>query len=376
VGSATTDLNGTGSSSEGSECASEGRAVPVRPNPPLIEGRLKRVLVTGANGFVGSHLVEALVARGDEVTCFVRKTSDLKRLEPYDVRICKGDVTDPESVKAAINGHEVVYHVAGVAATVGRKRVYEINGQGVHHVAEACGGLTTPPVLVVVSSLAAAGPAKQGKPKTEADPTEPVSHYGRSKLAGETAATAFVDRIPTTIVRPPIVVGEADTLAFELFQMIWRFRMHMMVGLGRSCYSIVHASDLARLLILAAEHGKRLRPAEDNDTARQGYYFAGCDMTPSYAELGRLVASALDRRVMLVPSLPRAIWPTAAVLGVWGRFRRHPGLLDIDKAREATAGSWMCSAQRAVDELGYSVAATLPERLRQTAEWYRQEKWL
>jgi nucleoside-diphosphate-sugar epimerase len=333
-------------------------------------------LVTGANGFVGSHLVEALVTRGDEVTCLVRETSRLERLEPYDVRICNGDVTNPDSLKSAIIGRDVVYHVAGVAASVGKKRVYEVNGQGVHHVADACASVTTPPVLVVVSSLAAVGPAKQGEPRTEGDSVEPVSHYGRSKLAGERAAAAFAGRIPATIIRPPIVVGESDRLAFELFRMIWRYRLHMMVGLGRARYSVVHASDLARLLILAAERGRRLRSVEEDDTTRQGYYFAAGDQAPTYAELGRLVASALDRRVILVPSLPRAIWPVAAILGLWGRLRRHPGLLDIDKAREARAGSWICSAQRAVDELDYSVAATLPKRLRQTAEWYRRKNWL
>jgi nucleoside-diphosphate-sugar epimerase len=203
-----------------------------------------------------------------------------------------------------------------------------------------------------------------------------VSHYGRSKLAGERAAAAFADRIPVTIVRPPIVLGEADRLGLELFQMIWRFRIHVMNGLGRQQYSIVHAADLARLMILAAQRGQRLRRPGENDPSWQGYYFAAGDRTPTYAELGRLVASALDRRVWLVPTPPRAIWPAAAVIGLWGRMLGNPGLLDIDKAREVRAGSWICSPRRAVHELGYTVAATLPDRLRQAADWYRRQGWL
>jgi nucleoside-diphosphate-sugar epimerase len=297
-------------------------------------------------------------------------------MKHLDVRICYGDVMDLQSLRETVPGHDIVHHVAGVATSVGRKRVYEVNEQGVRHVAQACASVTSPPVLVVVSSLAAAGPSRRNQPRTETDPIKPVSHYGRSKLAGERAAADFADRIPVTIVRPPIVMGEADTLGFKLFRMIWRSRVHVTVGLGRDQYSIVHAADLARLLILAAERGQRLRGSAESDPTCPGYYFAACDQTPSYADLGRLIASALDRRVLVVPTPPRTIWFAAAAFELMARLRRRPELLDIDKAREARAGSWTCSAQRAVDQLGFSVAATLPDRLRQTAEWYQQEGWL
>ncbi len=370
------DQSGCDSVSDQGKCPTENWAVPVCANPPMVEGRPKRVLVTGANGFIGSHLVQALTARGDQVTCLVRKTSQLRQLESRDVRIQYGDVTDPQALRAAVEDQDVIYHVAGVASSAGKNRLYEVNERGTHHVAAACAAETTPPVLLLVSSMAASGPSVNDQPRFEVDPVKPVSHYGRSKLAGERAAAAFADRIPITIVRPPIVLGEADKLGFQLYEMIWRCRMHMMVGLGRRKYSIVHADDLARLMILCAERGKRLRCADESDPEREGVYFAACDKAPTFAELGRLVAKAMDRRVLLVPSPPRAIWVVAAVAELWGQLRGRPGILHIDKVREVRSGSWFCSARRAVDELGFCVASTLLDRLRQTIEWYQREGWL
>ncbi len=370
------DPSGIDAHEERIDCPAASPEVPVCEHPPVVDGPPKRVLVTGANGFVGSHLVRALVARGDDVTCLVRSTSQLNRLDDLDVRICHGDVTDLPSVKAVVPGHDIVYHVAGVAASGGLKRLYDVNELGTHHVAEACVTPATPPVLLLVSSMAASGPSLRNQPRVETEPPQPVSHYGRSKLAGEHAVAAFAKRLPITIVRPPIVLGEADKLGLPLYAMIWRFRLHMMVGLGRHRYSIVHADDLAQLLILAAQRGKRLCGQDEPGPAGQGYYFAACDTTPTYAQLGRLVAEAMERRLLLIPSPPRAIWPVAAVQELWGHLSGKQGVMHIDKVREVRSGSWVCSAQRAVEELGYCVGASLLDRLRQTVRWYCREGWL
>jgi nucleoside-diphosphate-sugar epimerase len=215
-------------------------------------------------------------------------------------------------------------------------------------------------------------------PKTEADPSEPVSHYGHSKRAGERAAKRFADRVPISIVRPPIVLGEADRMGLELFRSIARFRVHMVPGLDRRRFSLIHADDLVELLILAAERGKRLPPrGRPESHGPQGYYFAACEQDPTYADLGRMVAKALGRHFVLV--IPTAI-PVVRTVAVGGeaisRLRRHPLFMNLEKAREITAGNWLCSAQKAAAELGFAVAAPLSDRLRQTALWYREKKWL
>lgn len=339
---------------------------------------MAKVLVTGANGFIGSHLAEMLVARGDEVSCLVRKTSSVDRLRPLHARLVYGDVTDRDTLPAAVAGNEIVYHVAGCTRALKVGQLYQVNEQGVRNVARTCAEQPTPPVLVTVSSLAAAGPAPDGQLRTEADPPAPVSQYGRSKRAGEQAAEEFAHRVPTTVVRPPIVLGEADRVGLEMFRMICRFGVHLVTKLGRDRFSVIHVADLATALILAAERGTRLKAdGTAAGSSSQGYYFAACDEHPTYADLGRMVAAALGRRrVLVVPSPPRMVWPVAAINEVMGRIRRRPLYLNFDKAREIRAGSWLCSPQAAKDDLRFSVAAPLAERLRQTARWYREEGWL
>ena len=338
---------------------------------------MAKVLVSGASGFIGYHLAKALVDRGDEVTCLVRPRSNLARIKPLGVELAYGDVTDQGGLREVVAGKAVVYHVAGLIAAFGEEELLRVNEGGVRNVAAACSELSDPPVLVVVSSLAAAGPAPGGRLRTEKDPPEPVSNYGRSKRAGELAAEEFAYRVPTTIVRPPIVFGEADRTFLDTFLSIKRCRLHFVPSRTPCKFSFIHAGDLARLLVLAAEGGGRLAPTVDGDCNTQGYYFADSGEHPTYHELGHMIGKALGyRRTFSVSCVSPAVWLIAAISELAGRIRGKPACLCIDKAREATAGSWACSGQKAADELGFSVAKPLAERFHQTARWYRNEKWL
>lgn len=339
-----------------------------------------KVLVTGATGFIGFHLVKALVARGDGVTCLVRSSSSLDRIQPLGVQLAYGDVTDAASLPAAVAGKSVVYHVAGCTRALTRRQLYRVNQEGCRNMAEACATAANPPVLVLVSSLAAAGPSAPDRLRVETDPCQPVSDYGRSKRAGELAAEQFADRVPITVVRPPIVLGEADAVGLSMFSAVARSRVHFVVGLAPRRYSVIHAADLAELLILAAERGSRVLPPglrHDATTEAQGYYFAAGEEHPTFGQLGRLIAEALGCRfvVVLPVALPVA-WLAAASTELVGQICRRPFYFRLDKWREASASSWACSPAKAADELGFTARRPLIERLRQTVQWYRQERWL
>jgi dihydroflavonol-4-reductase len=338
---------------------------------------MAKVLVTGASGFIGTHLVAALAARGDQITCLVRKTSNVDSLQTLGAHLAYGDVTDADSLSAAVAGQQVVYHLAGRTMALKGRQFYEVNRRGVAQVAKACAGQQTPPVMVFVSSLAAAGPAVDGRPRVESDPPDPVSHYGRSKRSGEHAAESFAQRVPITVVRPPIVIGEGDRLGLPLFRSVMHFGVHLAPGYRPRRFSLIHADDLVRLLILAAERGRRLPPlGQCNQPAGQGYYFAACEQDPTYADLGRLVAEAVGRRVLVIPTGMRVIRTMAVVGEAIAQVRHEPLLMNLDKAREIAAGSWLCSGQAAKEELGFEVGAPLLDRLRQTAQWYTEQRWV
>jgi nucleoside-diphosphate-sugar epimerase len=113
-----------------------------------------------------------------------------------------------------------VYHLAGLVKAIQVRQLYQVNCQGVANVARACAAQITPPTLLVISSLAAMGPSSPQRPRLESDPPAPVSHYGRSKLAGEQAARQWARDAPITILRPPVVFGERDPATYEIFRPI------------------------------------------------------------------------------------------------------------------------------------------------------------
>lgn len=337
---------------------------------------MTNVLITGASGFVGSHLAEALAARACRVTCLVRKTSRVEHLKRLGAGLAFGDVTESAGLARAVAGQDVVYHVAGLVKALRAAELERVNAEGVRRVAEACAAASRPPVLVLVSSLAAAGPAPKGRPRTELDAPAPVSHYGRSKRAGELAAREFAGRVPTTIVRPPIVFGPGDRGCLEWFKGIERFRVHPVPGWRRRTYSLIHVADLAALLVLAAERGERIGPSEAGEDAARGCYFGECGERVTYAEMGRRMAKALGRRVLVWHLAMPVVWTVTAGVELVSRVRGRQHYLNFDKIREAAAGNWTCSSEKAARELGFAPAAPLDERLRETVAWYRREGWL
>ncbi len=341
---------------------------------------MAKVLVTGASGFIGTNLTERLVARGDEVTCLVRETSNRAGLDLLGVRYAVGDVRDPRSVGAAVGDAQVVYHLAGLASAFRARDLMLVNSEGFRNVVDACAARSTPPVLVSVSSLAAAGPSTPNRARTESDPPMPVSNYGRAKRAAELIAEQYADRVPITIVRPPIVFGEGDLQMRDVFRSIFRFGVHVALGVAGSHYSLIHVQDLIDSLISCAERGSRLAPAGtvDKRIPPQGYYFVATDEQPTFAELGVLIGKSLGRQSVRIfrSSGPTLLWPAAAVAEAISRLRGQPYIFNFDKAREAGAGDWVCSTQTIRRDLGFAPQVPVFERLRQTAEWYRWQKWL
>lgn len=322
-----------------------------------------RTLVTGATGFVGSHLVPALVKRGEDVRCLVRPTSDRRWLANHSVEFVFGDVSQPEACHEAVRNVDRVFHLAGLTKALRRDDFFAVNVGGTANLLAACAAQPNPPRIVVVSSLAAAGPARDGLPAEDA-PCAPITPYGESKLEAEALAAKWKDSVPITIARPPMIYGPHDRESLTLFRLA-KLGLRLTVP-GERRLSYIEVSDLVRGLLLAAETPQAIG---------RTYYLA----SPAPCQLGellRLVASTVSRLNVAVPVPPPLILGAGLASGWFAHVRRRPHIFDRYKARDMVARHWVCSARRAEEELGFRALVPLDVGLRRTADWYRQQKWL
>lgn len=321
-----------------------------------------KAFVTGGTGFVGAHLVQALRARGDQVTCLVRNAAKAHALGWSDVRLVRGDLDDAAALREGCAGAEVIYHVAGRISARDTAEFMRANRDGTANVLEAAAH-APPERFVLVSSLAAAGPTTPGKPIDETRSPSPVTPYGQSKLAAELLVRAQARS--WTIVRPPTVYGEWDREVLKAFKLA-RMGVAPVFGDGSQELSVIYAGDLAAALVAAAT-----APA----TANRVYYAAHPVVTTS-RDLVRAIGRAVGREPRIVP-LPGVLargllWTIGTIAHLAGRAT----LLSGDKAAEFLAPAWTCRPDALTRDAGWRAVTDLETGLRRTAAWYRREGWL
>ena len=323
------------------------------------------VFVTGATGFVGAHLVKALLARGDRVAALVRRPALAAQLGwGPEVRLVRGDLAAEDALREGAAGADVVYHVAGQIAARNAAEFMMCNRDGTASVLEAArdGGARR---VVFVSSLAVAGPTTPGHPIDETRPPAPVTDYGRSKLAAEVLVRAMP--FEWSIVRPPMVYGEWDRATLKIFQLARRGVVPVF-GDGSQELSVIHAEDLARSLIAAG-----------TSTAAAGrVYFAAHPTVTTSRDLVVSVGRALGRerapRIIPVPPFVArgVLWTTGTLAHIAGRAT----VLSADKSNEFLAPAWTCRSDALTRDTGWRAQVALDDGLRRAVTWYREAGWL
>lgn len=324
------------------------------------------ILVTGANGFVGSHLTEELLSQGHRVRCMVRRSSDLGFIQDLPVELAYGDVLDERSVRSACKGVAAVCHCAALTRALDEETFMRVNAQGTVDLAGIC--LEENPDLsrfLFLSSQTAAGPSQsRGDELDETRRPEPITWYGKSKLAAEQALLDMNGRLPLTIVRSAAVFGPRDRDFYTYFDLVNR-RLSLKLGRLERRLSLVYVKDLTRLIATALA----------SETA-QGQVYFGCTLSSSYTEFSEAIALALDRATVRI-TLPEAVLtPMALWARAQARITGRPPLLNEQRILDMREYYWLCSGEKAHRELGFQAQYDLDAAVRETAEWYRENGWL
>jgi len=312
-----------------------------------------RVLVTGATGFLGSHVAASLVTAGHEVVVTLRASSDARWLAGLDVDRISLDLAAPARLPAALEGIDAIVHAAGITRAAREEEYQRINVDGTRALlvlADAAGVER----FVLISSLAARGPD---------DGVGPTDAYGRSKLAAEVAAAESSMAARVVALRVGGVYGPRDTDLLPLFRLARAGVLPVPKRAGPLQPVFVH--DVASLVsrVIAEPVGF-------------GPWPVAAPWTHRWEQLPRLLASAVGRDVRPVP-MPAGIFIAAAVGGTWiARMRARAPAFDLRRARDIAARSYTCDVDQTEAAIGWRACVDLPTGLITTAQWYREQGWL
>lgn len=322
---------------------------------------MKRAFVTGASGFTGGHLCDALIKKGYSVTALVRKSSKVDRLKEKGITLVEGDLADPASLKGKIKNIDLVFNIAAMYRQEVSKDVFtkvHVAGTGALLDESISAGVKR---FIHCSTVGVQGEI-ENPPAKETAPFNPGDHYQESKLEGEQLALSYFKdkKIDVVVVRPVGIYGPGDTRFLKLFKHIYKGNFKM-IGSGKVLYHLTFVEDLVEGIILAGETPK---------ASGQIYTIGGEEYLP-LEELVKMIANILDKPVskLHIPLFP--VYAASFLCEMICKplkidpplYRRRLDFFTKDRAFDIS---------KAKKELGYTPEVSLQEGLTRTAEWYKE----
>jgi len=333
----------------------------------------RKVLITGASGFIGSFLVEEALKQGFTVYAGIRPQSSKAFLQDRAIRFFPCDLSSPQEMLSRLRrfnseegGFDFVIHNAGIAKANKREDFARVNRDCSIQFAEALRKAGKPPErFIFVSSLATHGPGDEStfNPIRVRDPQCPVSSYGKSKLEAEIGLRPL-SSLNTVIVRPTAVYGPRDPDFLRYFKLIDKGIDLDLTG-GRQALSFIYVKDLSRAIV-GLLSARRCQPA----------YILSDGEVYERDDLAEAIAKTLGRKTRRV-RVPRV--PMRAFVSLWeglnGVFGRLP-FLNSEKLTEMSASNWLCDSSAIWTDLQTSPQYSLEAGVRETNAWYREQDWL
>jgi nucleoside-diphosphate-sugar epimerase len=326
------------------------------------------VLVTGATGFLGSHVAEQLSRAGRPVRALARPTSDTRFLKSLPgVELVEGRVDDPASLSRAVEGVEAIVHAAGLVKARGPHEFVRVNSEGTRNLIDAARRVR--PALkrfVMVSSITVAGPSDDdGSPIPYDREPRPVTHYGKSKLEAERAVLAAKDELHAVILRPPAIYGPRDREILIFFRAIAKGVLPLTNPL-KAKLSMIYGADCAAACISAL----------DASVESGSVFYVDDGGVHTFEDLIIQSETALKKRAWLRLPLPQPVVLGAAWLSeAYGKLANRPVMLTRNKCNELFT-QWVCDGALARERLGWRPEVPFAEGVQRTVDWYKQHGWI
>ena len=334
----------------------------------------KKVLVTGASGFIGSFLVEGGLERDMQVWAGVRHSSSRKYLQDERIRFAELDFSHPDKLKEQLSKHkeehggwDYIVHCAGVTKCLNPIDFENGNYWATVHFIEALKELQmVPEIFVFISSLSIFGPIREKDYSdiTEADTPKPNTAYGVSKLRTEGYIKSMQD-FPYVIFRPTGVYGPREK---DYFLMAASIKKHVDIAAGfkRQDITFVYVKDIVQAVYLAIDK-----------TVTHRQYFLSDGEVYNSRTFSDLIRKELGNPWLIRFNCP--LWLLKSISFVaekWGRLTHTPSTLNCDKYNIMKQRNWRCDITPAIKELGYKPEYQLERGVKEIITWYKKEKWL
>jgi nucleoside-diphosphate-sugar epimerase len=325
---------------------------------------MSKILLTGANGFIGSHIAEALIEANHKAICTIRQTSNLKWIKDLPLEYKYGDLSDKKFLEEIIKDVDFVIHCAGVVRAMTKEDYFKVNVENTKGLCEAI--LKNNPSFkkfVFISSQAAMGASQFGSVRKVTDVPKPVSDYGLSKIEAEKALNKILDgKVPYTIFRPAGVYGPRDKDIFIFFNLVHH---HLRpVTLKKRLLQLVYVKDIAKAVISSLENKKT-----DNNT----YYLANSSIY-TWADIGKIISLSVDVNTIPLP-VPDFVFKTAGfVMEMLSHITGKSAVLNEQKIIEMLQDAWVADTVSAENDLNIKFTS-LEVASEITYNWYLENGW-
>lgn len=327
-----------------------------------------KCLVTGATGFLGRYLTQALVEDGHRVRVLVRPTSDCSLLKDYDIEIITGDLLQRDTLVEAAKGQEVVLHNAAKVADWGkREEFYQVNVQGTKNLLDACLA-TGVKRFIYTSSLTVLGASRSTRPVDERTPytTRYFEPYTETKILTEKLVLDYYNthNIPVTIIRPGMIWGPGDTTIFPRIERLAKKRLLLIIGQGTNTLCLSYISNVVEGIILVTYNPQAIG---------QIYHITDRDRVTAKTFLSEIAHIIGIKSLYRLPIPFRMLFTLAHAFEIWTRIRKKEGAPLITRYGICLMGlNFNIDIAKAQRELGYTAKVPFKEGMKRLHQWYKE----